>query len=284
MIDYLLHQLVLLGIEIARLSLWLAVLCVVFLPLERLFAVHRARIWRPGAARDLGYYVLNSLVPIVLLGFPMSIVAWLVHAVVPHDVHAAAAALPPWTAILAGLVVGDVGYYWGHRASHKVPFLWRFHAIHHGAEHIDFLVNTRAHPFDMAFGRFCGLVPLYALGLSGPGTPHAGAVPLAVVLLGSIWSFFIHANLRWRYGPLEWVVSTPAFHHWHHAAEPADRNFASMLPWLDRMFGTLYTPAGQWPPAYGIPDRLPDTLAAQLIEPLLPAAAPVGANERPSQT
>ena len=68
-------------------------------------------------------------------------------------------------------MAGEIGYYWGHRWSHEIPFLWRFHSIHHSAEEIDFLVNTRAHPFDMVFGRFCGLVPMYVLGLGGPVGP-----------------------------------------------------------------------------------------------------------------
>jgi len=62
--------------------------------------------------------------------------------------------------------VNDFGAYWGHRASHHIPFLWRFHAIHHSAEHMDWLVNTRAHPVDMVFTRLSGLVPVYR---AGPG-------------------------------------------------------------------------------------------------------------------
>ena len=83
-----------------------------------------------------------------------------------------------------------------------------------------------------------------------------------------MWGFLIHANVRWRLGPLEWLISTPAFHHWHHTlAEPRDRNFAPMLPIMDWIFGTYYLPQ-QWPSAYGINDKLPSSLAGQLVHPL----------------
>ena len=67
-------------------------------------------------------------------------------------------------------------------------------------------------------------------------------------------------------------ISTPAFHHWHHTlAEPQNRNFASMLPCMDRIFGTHYLPRKQWPAAYGIEAKLTSSLVGQLIYPLIPS-------------
>ena len=61
-----------------------------------------------------------------------------------------------------------------------------------------------------------------------------------------------------RLGPLEWLIASPAFHHWHHTAlAPLDRNYASVLPWMDRIFGTYFLPRNQWPTAYGIEATLP---------------------------
>lgn len=70
-----------------------------------------------------------------------------------------------WLVILA-IVVGEVGAYWGHRWSHEIPWLWRFHAIHHSAEEMDWLVNTRAHPLDMFFGRFTRFPKKYGIDMS----------------------------------------------------------------------------------------------------------------------
>src|SRR5262249_16597886 len=63
----------------------------------------------------------------------------------------------------------------------------------------------------------------------------------------------IHANVRWRFGPLRWVLATPQYHHWHHAVEPVDVNFAVHLPVIDAIFGTLHLPGERWPAAYGLP-------------------------------
>ena len=203
----------------------------------------------PGSARgsaiDLCYYFLNSLVPALILSVPVGLLAWAVHRVVPGSCWRRRRPCRSGRRVLAGLVAGEIGYYWGHRWSHEIPFLWRFHSIHHSAEDIDFLVNTRAHPIDMVFGRFCGLVPIYVLGLGGPTGVGGSLVPVLVTLIGTVWGFFIHANLRWRFGPLEWLISTPAFHHWHHTRTgPINRNYASTLPWLDWIFGTHHLPQG----------------------------------------
>ena len=159
----------------------------------------------------------------------------------------------------------------GAPLTHKIPFLWRFHAIHHSAEEIDWLVNTRAHPVDFIFTRLCGLVPMYVLGLAQPMGTSLDLVPVVVTLLGTLWGFFIHANIRWRFGWLERVVALQAFHHWHHANNGPERsqNYASMFPFIDQCFGTMVLPAREWPEKYGIDAPMASGLGGQLLEPLL---------------
>ncbi|MEI8016986.1 MAG: sterol desaturase family protein [Schlesneria sp.] len=253
-------------IEVLRLSLWLAILAAIFVPLEQLFSAHPQKVFRKQIGSDLGYYFLSSLLPAVLLSFPVALLALLVRHVVPADFLQFMSVQPFWTKAVIGFVAGEVGYYWGHRLSHEIPFLWKFHAIHHSAEQIDFLVNSRAHPIDMVFGRFCGMIPIYLLGLGGPGSAKESLVPVIATLIGTVWGFFIHANLRWRFGPLEWLVSTPAFHHWHHTKTPINRNYAATLPWIDGIFGTYHLPR-EFPTAYGIKAKMPDSLVDQLFYP-----------------
>lgn len=269
------HHLTALATQIASLTVWLVLLTVVFVPLERLFALHPKPRRARAIATDLAYYFVNSLAPSLLLALPMSIVTALARMATPAAYADFVGGLPLAVKIAAGLLAGEVGYYWGHRLSHATPWMWRFHKVHHSPESLDWMVNTRAHPLDVVFTRLCSLAPLYLLGLAAP-TGDGQMLPIIITLIGTVWAFFIHANLKWRFGPLEWVVSTPAFHHWHHTNdEHRDRNYASLLPVVDRIFGSHYLPA-HWPPVYGVDEPSPPTFVAQLIDPLYgpPCLAP----------
>ena len=146
----------------------LVLLLVFFVPLERLFALRPQRIFRREFFNDLTYYFVNGLVPSFLLTLPLLGVVWILHWFVPASLHRWVSELPFLCRLGAAMVVTEIGYYWGHRWTHTIPFLWRFHALHHSAEKMDWLVNTRAHPLDMVFTRICGFVPLYAFGLARP--------------------------------------------------------------------------------------------------------------------
>jgi sterol desaturase/sphingolipid hydroxylase (fatty acid hydroxylase superfamily) len=260
------------AIDVVRLSIWLLLLMIVFVPLEQLFSVHPQKIFRKSLPTDLSYYFLNSLLPKALLVFPMALIAWGLRYVVPSGLHSWVAGMSLWTRLAAALVVGEAGYYWGHRWTHEIPLLWRFHAIHHSAEQIDWLVNTRAHPLDIVFVRLCSFVPLIALGLAQPTAGKSlDVVPLLLLLIGTLWGFFIHANLRWRFGWLGLLLSTPAFHHWHHTNdEHVNKNYASMLPVMDILFGSWYMPKKQWPTKYGIDGTMAPGLVGQLVQPFEP--------------
>jgi len=263
-LHYLQHHLPPLAFEVFRLSVWLVLLTVIFVPLERIFALHRQKIARKAIWTDLAYYFLNSILPGIVLAVPVALIAAAAHRFMPYRIHTLVGGLPGWAQVSAFFVVSQIGFYWGHRWSHEVPLLWRFHAVHHSAPEIDWLVNTRAHPVDMIFTRFCGIAPIYLLGLTQTATPAA------IILIGTVWGFFIHANVRWRFGWLEWLVATPAFHHWHHSrTDHPDHNYAAILPFLDVLFATYYTPPRAWPEDYGINAPMPGNIAGQLLEPIL---------------
>ncbi len=258
--------------DVGRLAVWLVLLVAIFVPLERLFALHPEKIWRKQVGVDLAWYFINSLLPAALIALPIAVLARLLNGLDPFGIYSAIAAWPLGLKMIAAFFVNDVGTYWGHRATHRFPFLWRFHAVHHSAEHLDWLVNTRAHPFDMVFTRLSGLAPVYLLGLAQVTGNRIDPTVATVTVIGTIWSFFIHANVRIRLGPLEWLISTPLFHHWHHTNdENRDRNFAAIFPIIDWIFGTSWLPK-HWPPLYGIDSEIAPTLTGQFLNPLKPSA------------
>src|SRR4051794_6902893 len=128
-------------VDTIRLALWLSILFAIFVPLERLFAVQRGKFWRKGMGADLCYYFVSGQAAALIVSLPLAYAAWAAHRFVPSVVFATVGEAPIWARILGGLVIGEIGFYWGHRLMHEVPFLWRFHAIHHSAERVDFLVN-----------------------------------------------------------------------------------------------------------------------------------------------
>jgi sterol desaturase/sphingolipid hydroxylase (fatty acid hydroxylase superfamily) len=259
------------ALHAVQLAIWLFLLSVVFLPLERVFALRPAKLPRAQLGVDVAYYFLNSLLPAALLSVPVAALVAGGQALMPPTWRASLTSLPWWVAVPFALVLADLGAYWGHRLSHEIPLLWRFHEVHHSAEHMDFLVHTRAHPIDMVVVRLFALAPVSLLGINGPAL-QGGAPPLlaaVVTIVGGLVGFFVHANVRYRLGPLEWMVATPAFHHWHHSrVEHINRNYAATFPWIDRLFGTLHLPVDRWPTAYGLEQPLSPSIARQLLGPL----------------
>lgn len=252
-------QLAVLAVDFLRLCVWWLLLLAVFVPLERMWAVRPQKVWRKDFAIDLLYYFLSGLLPKLVLMLPLTLLAAALHGGAASGFYGWMASLPLGVRLAGALLVGEAGGYWGHRWSHEIPFLWRFHVVHHSAEEMDWLVNSRAHPVDLVFVRLCSLVPMYLLGLAQPLGDRLDIVPMLVTVAGTFWGFFIHANVNWRFGGLERLVSTPAFHHWHHTNDaPAvtNKNYASLLPWMDKCFGTYYLPAKEWPTRYGVdPER-----------------------------
>ncbi len=225
----------------------LIVYSVIFIPLERLFArLPEQGVFRPSWRTDLTYFFVSALL------VQLTTILTLKPAMVLFD-WAAVPTVQQWIRSVPGviqfallMVVADFTQYWVHRAFHAVPVLWRFHAIHHSADHMDWLAGSRLHLVDVAVTRGLTYVPIYLLGFAdGP--------LFAYLVVVSAQATFIHANVRFTFGPLRYIVATPQFHHWHHAAEAeaVDKNFAVHLPILDVVFGTAYLP-DRWPGAYGI--------------------------------
>jgi len=242
----------------------LLLLALLFVPLERRFPQRTGQsTFRPEWTTD-GLYFLVSHVLVQSLSFfillPAAALGRVWH---PEGVQAAIRSQPLLVQFLEIVLVADLAQYVVHRTFHQVPVLWRFHAVHHSSRDLDWLAGSRLHLLDALVTRALVLVPLSVLGF-------AEAALAGYLAFVSFHAVFIHANVRFRLTPLEPVLVTPRFHHWHHSAAPEahDRNFAVHLPWLDRLFGTAYFPDERWPAEYGLADdRVPLGYLSQLTYP-----------------
>ena len=223
----------------------------VFAILERRWALRWTR------RVDVVYWFFNPFVsrPLAALGAGLVFLAFGKH--IGSSWFASQPLAMQWIEVLIG---GDLSGYFSHRLFHRRP-LWRFHAIHHSSESLDWLAAARVHPVNEALGRVLQLVPMFLVGFD----PRVIA---AVVPLLTFYAVFLHANVSWDFGPLRYFIATPRFHRWHHTSESEglDKNFAGLFPWIDLLFGTFYMPDRQ-PQTFGVADPVPSGFVAQLAYP-----------------
>lgn len=127
----------------------------------------------------------------------------------------------------------EIAYYWFHRLSHEVRFLWAAHVNHHSSERYNLSTALRQ-SWTTPFTTLLFYWPLPLLGFH----PAMIATMVAVSLL---YQFWIHTETIGSMGPLEWVLNTPSHHRVHHGAnvEYLDRNHGGILIVWDRLFGTF---------------------------------------------
>ncbi len=155
-------------------------------------------------------------------------------------------------AILALFLATEFIYYWHHRASHRVRWLWANHAVHHSAARLNLSAAIRLGWTGNISGHFLFFLPLAWIGFH----------PLAIVAMLGVnlaYQFFIHTELVRHLGPLEWALNTPAHHRVHHAAnrDCLDKNYGGVLIIFDRLFGTFAQAPKTEPLRYGLVGRPP---------------------------
>jgi sterol desaturase/sphingolipid hydroxylase (fatty acid hydroxylase superfamily) len=171
-------------------------------------------------------------------------------------------ALPFWGQVAAYFILGDLMLYWSHRAFHHAS-LWKYHAVHHSPEELDWISARRFHPLDQLLHSAAPFAVLLLLGIS----PE---VIIFVSAFDAWYSALVHVNIKWDFGPFCWVLASPVYHRWHHTdvARGGSKNFAATFPIFDLMFGTYYMPRGVLPDGYGVDDPdFPKTFGAQLLYP-----------------
>jgi sterol desaturase/sphingolipid hydroxylase (fatty acid hydroxylase superfamily) len=259
---------------------------IVFVPIERLFGQREQPIFRYEWREDLLYFLIGSLLVQALTFLSLAPSLALLRHTDWGGFRRAVASQPVPLQFLEIMFLTDLVQYWVHRAFHRVPFLWNFHAIHHSAQTMDWLASSRMHLIEIVCLRGFTVIPMYVLGFAEPAL-------YAYLIYVYFLSALVHSNLRLRFGFLDRVLVTPRFHHWHHGIEKEamDVNFAVHFPVLDWLFGTHYLPPdGRWPNGYGIENHpIPKGFVRQFLYPFVrirtadPGAA-AGAGEVPRAT
>jgi sterol desaturase/sphingolipid hydroxylase (fatty acid hydroxylase superfamily) len=236
---------------------------VIFTSLEKLFALHKEqKTFRKGWQTDVIHFLLNRFLTdvgsfIVIIALAI-LLRWLINPNIQNFISSQA----DWIQFAEAVLIANLCGYLAHRLAHTIPFLWKFHAVHHSSVEMDWLASARLHPIDEIFSRAVIFVPLYALGF----TKEVFGAYLAISLIHAI---FNHSNVRFRFGFLRFLITTPQYHHWHHSnhLEARNKNFAGQFPVIDWIFGTYYLPKNEMPQIYGISEPMPKNYTAQLIFP-----------------
>jgi sterol desaturase/sphingolipid hydroxylase (fatty acid hydroxylase superfamily) len=250
-----------LAIGILNAGLSFLVLCLMFRPLE---LAHPAkpgqRFFRPHWWTDFCFLVGQYLLFNGAVYWVLERTQHWVHAATPQQIRAAVLGMNWWLQALLVILLGDVLIYWGHRLQHRIGFLWRFHCIHHSAQHLDWLAAHREHPIDALYTIFLVNLPIFALGF-----PMQSLAWFAG--FRGIWAIYIHANVRLPIvGPLRVLIGAPELHHWHHDRARDSGNYANVSPLMDVLFGTYRCPDEE-PEALGVDEPIPPTYLGQLLYP-----------------
>ncbi len=193
--------------------------------------------------------------------FPMA-VATVAQPFLSHKANIWPEQWPMALQVVLGLVIAEFGLYLAHRLAHEYLSLWRFHALHHSVERL-WVINTgRFHIIDSLFKIALGQIPLYLLGAPLPVFLWIGAVTAFIGLL-------THCNIDVRTGPLDWILSTPRLHRWHHSKLLAEgnTNYGENLVIWDQILGTYYNPPRPSSTDIGITGKVADSFVAQLVQP-----------------
>ena len=238
---------------------------ILFLPLERLFRRVEQTVFRFEWREDLFYFFISSIMVQSLTFLTMLPATTILSFSSLSELQAWVASQPLWLQFLEIMFLTDLVQYWVHRLFHQVPFLWKFHAVHHSARAMDWLAGSRMHLVEIICLRGITIIPMYFLGFQEPAI-------YAYIIVVYLYATYIHANLRFDVEWLKPIMVTPRFHHWHHGVEKEaiDVNFSIHFPIFDRLFGTYYMPKNKWPSGYGVGGHpVPSGFFKQMIYPFL---------------
>lgn len=242
----------------------LLLMSLIFIPIEMVWPKNKEQSkFHPEWRTDLVYFVVSHLFIQffgVIAQAPASLFfGWMGLS----GLHSFIQSLPFALELFLAFFLTDFCQYWAHRFFHSHAYLWRFHSVHHSTQHMDWLAGSRTHFVDIFVTRAAAFIPLYVFGFSS-------LVFNIYIVFMAIHAVLIHANTRINFGFLKYIFATPQYHHWHHCEDPKyyGKNFATIFPFIDKLFGTYYLPGNTWPEGTGLHEaNYPKGYVKQLIYP-----------------
>jgi sterol desaturase/sphingolipid hydroxylase (fatty acid hydroxylase superfamily) len=236
----------------------------IFVLIEKLFPLYKGQpIFRREWQTDMVHFSFNHFI----VGLVLLTVNFLIHRIFGWMVYDGfqgyiqrIAFLPQ---VFLCVLVADFVQYWTHRAYHEVPYLWRYHGVHHSVKTMDWLAGSRQHVLELICTRVGVLGALYVFGF------EKSVMDMYILIVG-FQAVFNHANVHLPWGPLKYVFVTPDFHHWHHSSDEIaiDKNYAAHYAFLDHLFGTAIKGQKGFPENYGVVgDYMPSGFVKQQLYP-----------------
>jgi sterol desaturase/sphingolipid hydroxylase (fatty acid hydroxylase superfamily) len=138
---------------------------VIFAAIEKVFPLYKGQmLFRREWQTDMVHFAVNHFI----VGLALLTVNFAIHRLfgwmVNDTVHGLVQAIPFLPQLLLCILAADLVQYWTHRSYHEIPFLWRFHAVHHSAKTMDWLAGSRQHILELICTRVGVLGALYVLG------------------------------------------------------------------------------------------------------------------------
>ncbi len=203
---------------------------------ERFWPAERRPVLARGHVQDACFLALHAIVVIPLMTLLSVGAAALIGDHAGWIELRSTQSWPAWLLVPLTIVAMDGANWLAHYADHKLEPLWRFHALHHSQEELSVLTSFRAHPLMHTTGFILATIPVMVL------MPNRAIVPVLIttyVCIGTLQ----HANLRWTFGPLGWVIVSPAYHRLHHATDNQAVNLGVVLTIWDILTGYARFPA-----------------------------------------
>ncbi len=227
------------------------------------------KLWRPSKmeiSNDATYMLLTQILLPGLLGFLVSLM--LLYSLQSSEIRPDIPWPHAWSVIFQSilmLLVADFFRYWLHRLSHHWKPLWQLHAIHHSPHKLYWLNVNRFHPIEKTIQYLFDVLPFILVGVSDD-------VLALYFVFYSINGFFQHCNIELRMGILNFIISGPQLHRWHHSVEiqESNSNYGNNLIVWDLLFGTWFLPGSRAVDSLGLINReYPLDFLSQLKTPFI---------------